>query len=379
LSWNFKFTTERNFVKDGDGLNTDTITVLCSGVALGVYIPAILISRQLKRRGFATEVAVLETYLQKDKISKLAGNKKAFHHNFRIAKTAHKIVKDVTPNLDERLVEQLLDGWLEEERSVFIVFSGFWLPLLQRYERKASHLTLRVDLVHMDAVVSPSWKLFYADCQPRNDIWLFDWQHKKLPYGISVTDDAPIPYERRSDRVVIHGGGWGMGTYRDNIAELRSNGLHLDIVLYELEEAEDEREGDRYFMVDPDWSPWLANEQSEHEFPPVGQVIRKRYIPRSFREDCHPMYDIIAGSKAVVSKPGGGTLLDSLASATPLIMLEPLGEHEQKNAELWEHLGFGILFETWREQDFRLDILYSLHVNLANASHTLIDYGRNYA
>ncbi|MFF8914745.1 hypothetical protein ACF08M_15855 [Streptomyces sp. NPDC015032] len=41
----------------------------------------------------------------------------------------------------------------------------------------------------------------------------------------------------------------------------------------------------------------------------------------------------------MVSKPGGGTLLDLLRSATPFALLEPSGEHEVHNAQLWCDLG----------------------------------------
>jgi UDP-N-acetylglucosamine:LPS N-acetylglucosamine transferase len=70
---------------------------------------------------------------------------------------------------------------------------------------------------------------------------------------------------------------------------------------------------------------------------------------------------------AVVSKPGGGTLLDSLAAATPIVLLTPWGEPEAKNGALWEELGFGIDFQRWRETGFDHRVLEDLHHRLLEA------------
>ena len=59
---------------------------------------------------------------------------------------------------------------------------------------------------------------------------------------------------------------------------------------------------------------------------------------------------------AMICKTGGGTLLDSLWSATPIITLEPFGAHEAVNAELWRRLGFGTTFAAWRDGGFRLRV-----------------------
>ncbi len=88
--------------------------------------------------------------------------------------------------------------------------------------------------------------------------------------------------------------------------------------------------GYRYFMVDSEWSPWNKNQNNQHEYPPFGEIID--FNKKSFRnkEEYHEFYDLVKQSKAIISKPGGGTLIDSLASATPIILLDPYGYAEQK-------------------------------------------------
>jgi hypothetical protein len=76
---------------------------------------------------------------------------------------------------------------------------------------------------------------------------------------------------------------------------------------------------------------------------------------------------------AVVSKPGGGTLLDSLAAATPIVLLAPWGEPEAKNGALWEELGFGIDYHRWRRTGFDQGVLMKLHDRLLAAGEDNID------
>jgi UDP-N-acetylglucosamine:LPS N-acetylglucosamine transferase len=76
---------------------------------------------------------------------------------------------------------------------------------------------------------------------------------------------------------------------------------------------------------------------------------------------------------AVVSKPGGGTLLDSLAAATPVVLLAPWGGPEAKNGALWEELGFGIDFQRWRRTGFDQCVLEDLHHSLLAAREHDVD------
>ena len=73
------------------------------------------------------------------------------------------------------------------------------------------------------------------------------------------------------------------------------------------------------------------------------------------------------------------TLVDSLASATPLVYLEPFGRHEEKNAELWMHLGFGISYSDWKAVDYSMETLEGLHRNLLKARGSYIDYAESYS
>ncbi|WP_405110510.1 hypothetical protein MHH28_00880 [Paenibacillus sp. FSL K6-1217] len=351
------------------------ITILCSSVALGVYTPAVLLREELSGL-YEADLEVLESLYPPETRLKLTENKKVFSTRFEVAKLGHRMIKDITPNLDPQLVTRLLGKWAEQNRRVFMVFSGFWMPIIEEYA-KSYRNDVHVELIHMDAVISPSWKLYFHnirnDLFTVNDVWFFDGAAKRVNYSISMGHTAPKDYKERDNRLVIHGGGWGMGTYKETAAELNRS-LDLNIVIHELADDQAYGANHRYYMVKPGWSPWMKNEANEYTLPPFGEVIH-----HSFHEDTgvkHSFYQLICNSKAIISKPGGGTLLDSLESCTPVIFLEPLGEHETNNAQLWEQLGFGIGYEKWRKLGCPSGMLETFSGNLQSYKSQVHNYGR---
>ena len=353
-----------------------TVTILCSGVALGVYIPALLLNHQLQQQQLQTAVVILEHLYTPASQQKLKDHQRAYHQNFSMALMAHKMTKDIQFSLDHQLVDRLLSIWESEGRCDFIVWSGFWMPILEKYRQQVAPKPVNVDLCRIDADVSATFKS-YADFHEHDrEIWLWNWAQKKLGYELPVTTEAPIPYPARFDRFVIHGGGWGIGTYTNKIAELEQSGISLDIVAYEVAESTKKNPSNRYFMVDPTWSPWLQAPDSQPEFPPFGEINNSPNFQN--RAEYHELFDVIRHSKAIISKPGGGTLIDSLASATPIIMLEPYGYAEQSNAYIWEYLGYGIAYDKWKELNYDRDVLEQLHQNILNRQPAL-NYAHSYA
>jgi hypothetical protein len=60
------------------------------------------------------------------------------------------------------------------------------------------------------------------------------------------------------------------------------------------------------------------------------------------------------------------------------VLLEPYGYAEQSNAKIWEHLGFGIPYATWRQTGYDAAVLERLHANIV-ARIRGIDYPRAYS
>jgi len=112
------------------------------------------------------------------------------------------------------------------------------------------------------------------------------------------------------------------------------------------------------------WNAWDRDAAGVLAFPPMQEVIDRTVVRALRNADYHSMHDVIRASKAIVSKPGGCTLIDSLAAATPVVLLQPFGYAEDTNATIWKHLGFGISYAAWRETGYDEAVLARLHANI---------------
>jgi hypothetical protein len=340
------------------------IAILTSGIALGVHVPGLLLARRLTESGVDVRVDVLERYFDAEKRTRIPDNKRAFHRNFRVALAGQGLARDVTPTLDEPAVAVLLSDWAAAGVERLVVFSGFWTPVVDRYAE--AHPNARVDLCHVDSVRSPSFRPF-PKADGHRDVWLLNADSGAIPQTIPVSRAAPVPWGDRDDRCLAHGGGWGMGTYAERAAELAGRGVAMDVIAYEPDDVTDPR--CRYFMIDPDWQPW-----QDDGFPPFGELGADGSV--SFRRSAehHDSFHLMRRAKVTISKPGGGTLLDSLSSATPVVLLEPFGDHEARNAELWCRLGFGLSYADWLETGCSFAVLEELHHNLRAARARVPSY-----
>ena len=347
-----------------------SVSILTSGIGLGVYMPALLLEGQLRGLGVEAEVEVLEGYYTDDGQRRQLAHARACRDDFALARMAHRMARDVAPALDGARLDALLARWAAERRRRFMVWSGFWLPILERHRATLGE-PLLVDRCRIDAEVSASFRVHAELARDANEVWLWSWAERRTGFEIAVAAQAPLSFAARARRLVVHGGGWGIGTYRERLPDLRAAGWSCDVVVHDAREADGG--DDRWFMIDPAWRPWHRHERG-HVFPPLAELGA---APRSTDE--HALFQPIRCAMAIVSKPGGGTLIDSLAAATPIVLLEPYGYAEASNAALWEHLGFGVSYARWRETGFDEAVLRRLHENLRGRSARGPDYARDYA
>ncbi|SDG51158.1 hypothetical protein SAMN05216553_108420 [Lentzea fradiae] len=347
-----------------------TIAVLTSGVALGVHVPGLLLARRLAEAGVRARVDVLERHLPEARRDLIPESKVAFHRDFRVALAGQRLARRNPAELAEDSVSALLAEWEDEQVDLLVVLSGFWLPAVRRYA--SARAGVRVHACHVDSTASPSFRSagWTASAQERHeDVWLLEQNAGGVATTIPVSRAEPVPWSARNGRLLAHGGGWGMGTYRSDAADLTSEGFALDLVAYEWADVVRGDDRNRYFMIDPAWHPW-----HDDGFPPFGRVAADGRVDYRRREDHHDGFDLTREAIAVVSKPGGGTLMDSLSSATPVVLLKPFGEHEARNAQLWERLGFGISYPHWVAGGKSLAVLEGLHRNLLAARPRALSY-----
>lgn len=337
-------------------MRSPSVTILTSGIGLGVYIPALLVRQQLVALGMRADVEVLESYYTDTSLQKQLTHQQLCRERFDLALMAHRTARPIDDFLDAARIDSLLQRWADSQRRQFIVWSGFWLPVLLRY-RALLDSPLDIDCCRIDAEVSASFRVHGPLPADAREIWLWNWAEKRTVFEVTVDDRRPLDFAARDDRLVVHGGGWGIGSYRERRTELAKTLWRCDVVVHDADEAVPASARDRRFIVERTWQPWHRTGDA-HTFPPFGEVGDTR------RGAEHALFGLIRRAKAIVSKPGGGTLIDSLAAATPVVLLEPYGYGEAANGALWQHLGFGIAFDDWRATGFEPAVLQQLHENL---------------
>lgn len=351
---------------------TETVTLLSAGNSLGVYIPAKVLQLQLRDQGVPADICMLEHLYDRETRENIPRYRKAFHDSFAVAKKGYKMAKDSRTSLDENNVAALLDEWKQSGRRRFLALTGFWIPILERYREMMASIDLDIRLIRLDASDTPSFAVYGEACGQFNNVWLYPAGEGRIAQTIAVSEEEPVPFQEREKRYLIHGGGWGIGTYKDKITELTVSGVALNIIAYYNEDISHESHksaSHRYFMMDPSWNPWQRNAVNEFDFPPFAEVRQGEGCEFESGGSYPKVFELIRHSLGVISKPGGATLLDSLASATPLIFLEPFGDHERSNAQLWESLGLGISYDAWKEQNHAVSVLEDIHRNLWNAKN----------
>ncbi|MNQ87304.1 Processive diacylglycerol beta-glucosyltransferase [compost metagenome] len=217
--------------------------------------------------------------------------------------------------------------------------------------------------------------MYKERCNVFRNIWFFSAAENKILREFTISNQVALPYSSRDQGIVLHGGGWGIGTYREAKEMLLASHHRLTMLAYAFEEIEN-HERIAYCMNDPDWSPWSQDEQGGYTFPPFATIEHGRE-PIFQNQDCYPlMFDVIRSAKAIVSKPGGYSLFESFAAATPFVFLEPFAEHEFVNAEFWISQGFGIWFKQWEKEHFSDRCIEKLHVNLLDARNQISQGGQ---
>ncbi len=341
------------------------IIILGGGPGLGFYVPGLIMHKQLIAKKYSSKIYAYENLIRADKRENFVKAKVSFHRSFKYALISQKLTKDVTEHLDPVSLYILFTEWDAIHQKRFVVFSGFWTAILDRYINENNNREFEVELCHVDAAESSSWKLIKTDKPWYKHVWFFNWEQSKISYFINIDGNEPVQYQKRDNRFIIHGGGWGIGKYRDIIPVLEKHGYKLDILHYEYADLMNNGSThNRYFMIDPDWHHWQKDKEGHLQFPPFAEIVKDQELKFKRIQEYPEIYTIIRNNKAIISKPGAGTLLDSLSSATPLIILDPFGDYEQKNGQLWEKYKLGISFEKWAETNYSSKVLESLHDNL---------------
>lgn len=179
---------------------------------------------------------------------------------------------------------------------------------------------------------------------------LLDFSHLPLPLTVNYPVDArparlscrhsaPTlklrPYDQRDFAFATHGGGWAMGNFRDVLDQLPGPAA----ILLPRERAMAEKaallpRASLFFDIE-------TGAEAGTDFARLAEVTETGYriLPPMQH---HGALEVIARSRALVSKPGGATVVDSYLAQTPVLYLDPISIYEQGNADFIEATGIGM-------------------------------------
>jgi len=323
--------------------------LLGSRIALGVYVPAVSLKKELESRGDTADIICMED-LYEGRESVMEETKRSFHQDFRLAEISYRMPTRNVAAMDEEATTGLLERLASEKYDAVITFSGFWAGFLNELAAYCPHYGDRLYAVHMDAGYSLSWK----NTAPGliKEIWLFNLERKTAEHLLESPDLAEKACDEKDlskRRILVHGGGWGIGEYQTKISQLNELGYSLDIMLYYPEEIDAYKSGaasdnlNDYYLLDPKWKA----DANGAEFPRILKYESDSWNELGDNSKGNPLRILMKRAAAVLSKPGGGTLSDSLVTVTPLIFAEELASYEGENKALWTEKGFGIGFDSF--------------------------------
>lgn len=321
------------------------VTILASGIALGDYVPALLLRDNLIRRGAEAEVVLLESLCISSKPERI-----------RLALKGQRLPSKVLNAVDVLKKKQLFTKWMQEKRYRFVLFSGHWLPLVDEYLRNSRYPLDKVDCIHMDAVVSSSWAAYMESSVPFHAIWPFSFRDNRVNTTIPISEETVPIYEDRPLQVLVRGG-WEMDAYPHILPDLADAGIHSCCIVYSRTVNIRESPFMHYFWSNENGAPFG---HQICDYPPlIDESGVLAFLPHTYN-----VFNLLVSCRAVISKPSGMTLLDSLESGTPVLFLPPVVAYEEYNARLWKSLGFGLDYEEWKSWGFPFEALAEVHARL---------------
>lgn len=331
--------------------------LLLSGLGLGHYMPGLIMRARLAAMGFSAHFLVYEDLLSDQHKARLSARRQRYQADSRMANLGQKLhlagVFD-----EEKIALSESCQWFEQSNHI-VILSGQWCAHIPQRQHP------KVTLLHVDTGESPSWQVASQHVRTllasgARELWLSMPLSKQ---GRLVIGDGrpPVSWGDREASIVAHGGGWALGNFNVALDLLTADrGLRLHL-LAGTREGYTSAERMSLYTMPSEWSPWGVS--PDRPFPPL---LRKEGNSVVTLGDghTHAAFELARRSLAVISKPGGMVLNESLVSATPVVFLEPYGCHEQENAAKWIGAGFGLWFSDWAASGYSLEPLRTAHERL---------------
>lgn len=307
-------------------MRNSKVAIFSSCAGYGTYTPALAMKKDMSSIGIDSEIFVFETFFAEKQKSQFLTYRNQFHDDFRFATMATGIA---SKTLHDTKISFLSKEHIQSKKfDKYIVLYGLWLPVL---------LQLGIDIqqivcLQLDVEDSPSWRAVRELSVGCENIWVIgnDGNIPKYKFQDVYSND-------KNKSLVIHGGGWGITNYLDILSKIQ-NEYEIHVIHSSMSECSTEYNS---YYTPINWLP----DRDNPDYPPLN-----RY-PQNAKTDFN---QLCLQSSAIISKPGGGTCLDSLRLHTPLIYLQGMAKHEEKNAEHFRELGYACSFNEWESTGFSL-------------------------
>jgi hypothetical protein len=332
------------------------IAILTSLVGYGAFIPALLLYHHLVRLGHTVSLEVIEKYYPADKQQTFEATKTAFQNNIKLAKIASGLSGQFHKNTAAGLLEPLLQSWYTTRTRKFVCFSGLWCDTMADYIEQKGASAAQIIFCKVDSGFSSAWKNSNPALAGQHFTSFFNAAGGTVQYKLMPPEIAALPFTDRENSLLVHGGGWNLGNYSQLASAIPGSLYKKYIVQQRNDGAGHQAEAVEAVQATHTWNP-LHNSEDFYRFPSYVTSSNPQYIH-------HGLWQLIGRCKAIVSKPGGMTLMDSLVTATPLVMLDPAGKNEEDNAKLWLQLGLGIHYADWQATGFDGSVLGAIHNRL---------------
>lgn len=305
------------------------VCILTSEMGLGAYIAAVNLRRTIleKDEGTVCDLLMYEILMPKEKRERLPQYRQAFHNDKRLAVAGHLMMNKFENNQDEEAILDLYKKWDDIGYNKFVVMSGNWLPIIEGYGVNED----KVICIRLDCSPTVTWLKYDYSEKLFETIWILGKDDKE-PNFVLYKDLNPLAITERIKQVFVHGGGWGMGNYLEILGDLVKK-IKTVTLAYDPKDCVLKDLNNTYLLLDSDWKAG-----SEDIFPVLHEIDDFGNVGQSKINGI----DIMKASVAVVSKPGGGTIIDSLATLTPMVYLDPISKHEQTNLDFYLNRGLGL-------------------------------------
>ncbi|WP_046745909.1 hypothetical protein [Kordia zhangzhouensis] len=332
-----------------------TITILTSVIGYGIYFPALIVYEQLKALNYDVHIYSIERYFTEEATTAFEDTKKAFQKDVRLVQIASRIPVKYTQKLSNEKTEALLQEWANNVSTHFLCFSGLWLDTLETYTKQ--HPSCTIDICRVDSAVSATWEALKRHHDLiANDFSFFNAQTNEINYVLHIPEVQPLPYSERADAVAMHGGGWDLGEFT-KMTNHFTNAYHVNLIVNAAPKLS--TENITLYANQPNWNPLY-----DDGFPSFGRMESDSTLLLQDYQKHPGILTVLAQSKAIVSKPGGMTLMDSLITETPLLFLKTVGKNEQSNQQLWEQLQLGMSLPNWLQSEQKATLLQEMQTNL---------------